>query len=374
MRLLLAFLLLAAAACSPPAPAASTPTPAALERVKAIHVPSVLFAPLYVALAKGYVKDQGIDLQLDRAGAGQDAMPLLANGQLDVLVGGFSAATFNAVIRGLDLRIVASMGRQPHQGYPSALMVRKDLLDGGAIKQMQDLRGRKVALSGGVGATGAYRMSTKLRPAGLTLADIEVVNMGFADMVAAFKSRAIDAAFPSAPATTKIRNDGTADYFGGFTQPGASAVGVTFGGSVIKNRRELGRRLLVALTKGAHDIQGSGYLAAENLQAYSTYTDAPVETLKGMDPYEFDPDLGLDARTLEDMQREFIAEGAEQSQAPVSSSSFVDDSFLKAALSSRWPGSSGILRRQGAWWLSPRSLPSVRQSSSRRARLSPFRA
>jgi NitT/TauT family transport system substrate-binding protein len=114
-------------------------------------------------------------------------LSVVANGQVDAVVGGFSAATFNAVIRGLDLRIVASMGRQPHQGYPSALMVRKDLLDSGAVKQIQDLRGRKVALSGGMGATGAYWMSTKLRPAGLSLAD------SFPDMIAAFKSKAIGA-------------------------------------------------------------------------------------------------------------------------------------------------------------------------------------
>jgi hypothetical protein len=47
----------------------------------------------------------------------------------------------------------------------------------------------------------------------------------FPDMIAAFKSKAIDAAFPSAPAATPIRNDAAADYFGGPTAPGTSAVG-----------------------------------------------------------------------------------------------------------------------------------------------------
>jgi NitT/TauT family transport system substrate-binding protein len=290
-----------------------------------------------VALARGYIREQGIDLQLDRAAAGQDAMPLVANGQLDVVIGGFAAATFNAVSRGLDLRIVASMGRQPHQGYPSALMVRKDLLNDGTIKGIPDLRGRKVALSGGIGATGSYWMATKLRPAGLTLKDIEVVNMGFPDMVAAFKTKAIDAAFPSAPATTQIRNDGTADYFGGVTLPGASAVGVTFGGAFMKNRPAVARRLLIALVKGARDVQGDGYFSPQNLEAYATYTATPVEILKTMDPYEFDPDLGLDVQTLQDMQQVFIGEGIEQAPTPIDPSAYVDETFLKAAVQQLGP-------------------------------------
>ena len=329
----LASLLLLAAACAAPAPTAAptpAPTAAALETVKMVHVPSVLFAPLYVAIEKGYVREQGIDLQLDRAAAGQDAMPLLANGQLDVVVGGFSAATFNAVQRGLELRVVASMGRQPASGYPSALMVRRDLLDSGAVKDMRDLKGRKVAISGGEGSTGSYWMATKLRPAGLDLKDIQMVNMGFPDMVAAFSSQAIDAGFPSAPATTQIRNAGTADFFGGVTAPGASAVGVTYGGPFLKNRPEVGRRLLAALIKGARDVQGNNYFAPENLAAYAKYTATPVETLKGMDAYDFDPNLTPDIATLADMQRVFIAEGVQQGE-PIPTERFVDSSFVQAA-------------------------------------------
>jgi len=175
-------------------------------------------------------------------------------------------------------------------------MVRQDLLESGAIKDIRDLRGRKVALSGGIGA-----------------------------------------AFPSAPATTQIRNDCTADYFGGLTQPGASAVGVTFGGGFIKNRPDVARKLLVALVKGARDVQGDRYLSPENLQAYSMYTDTPIDTLKNMDPYEFDPDLGLDVNTLQDMQQVFIAEGVEQSQQPLAPATFADETFLKAAVQELGP-------------------------------------
>lgn len=321
-----------------PVPSASpsiVPSPSvtgAPQTVHAVDVPSVLFAPLYVAIAKGYMQQEGIDLQLDPAGSGEDAMPLLASGQLDVLVGGFSAATFNAVQRGLDLRIVASMGQQPPQGYPSALMVRKDLLDGGEVASITDLRGRAVAISGGAGATGGYWMATKLRPANMTLNDVNVVNMGFPDMVAAFASQAIDAAYPSAPTTTTIRTQGTADYFGGVTAPGASAVGVTFGGAFIKSHPDVGQRFMAALIRGSRDIQGSAYFAPENLAADSQFTSTPVETLRTMDPYTFDPDLRPDYNTLTDMETVFIQEGLLAFSSQIPATQFVDPSFVDAAV------------------------------------------
>lgn len=305
--------------------------------MRVVHVPAVLFAPLYVAIEKGYFRDVGIDLQLDRAAAGQDVVALVANGQLDVLVGGFSASTFAAVERGLDLRIVASMGQQPREGYPSALMVRKDLLDSGAVKEVQDLKGKKVALAGGVGATGSYWMAVKLRSAGLKLKDVEVVSLGFPEQVIAFQNKAIDAAFPSAPATTQIKNAGTADFFGGVTEPGASAVGVTFGGPFIKNRPEVAQRVMVALVRGARDVQGQGYFSPENLAAYSKYTATPVETLRGMDPYAFSPNLEPDVKTLQDMQQVFITEGVLNLREPLPASRYVDDTFQQQAVQQLGP-------------------------------------
>src|SRR5262249_8537702 len=161
------------------------------------------FAPLYVAIEKGYLAEQGITPQLEVVTAGQDAMALAAQGQLDVVVGGFGAATFNAIDRGLEIRVVGSMGAQPQAGVPSGLMVRKDLLAGGQVRRVADLKGRRVALAGGAGSTGSYWIATKLREANLPLRDIDIVNLAFPDMITAFKSAAIDAALPPAPFTTQ---------------------------------------------------------------------------------------------------------------------------------------------------------------------------
>ena len=324
------------AATAASASAAPTAVPAA-ETVRIAHVPSTLFAPLYVAIEKGYFREQAIAPQLEVVTAGQDAMALAAQGQLDVVVGGFAAATFNAVERGLEIRAVGSMGAQPQSGFPSALMVRKDLLDSRQVQTIADLRGRKTALAGGAGSTGSYWVGTKLREAGLTLRDIDIVNVPFPDMVTAFKASAIDAAFPPAPFTTEILRDGTADNFGGPIRPGAAAVGTLYGVSFMRERDAAARRVFVALVRGARDVQGPDYHSDANLAIFSKYTNIAIDTLRNIDQYGFDRDLKPDVETLLDMQRLFLESGILTFTPPLTAERVVDETYSRAAVDQLGP-------------------------------------
>ena len=299
------------------------------DAVKVAHAPSLLFAPLYLAIDKGYFAEQGIEVQLETVTAGQDAMALAANNQLDVVVAGFGVATFNAIDRGLDLKVVGSMGRQPNSGRPTALMVRKELLDSGQVKEMKDLKGRKIGLAGGMGATGSYLMATKLREGGLTLKDVEVVNLAFPDQVQGLKSGAIDAAIPPAPFTEQIRQDGSADYFGGPFTPGAGSVGTVFGPSLVKDRPGVGQRFMNGLMKAAKDLQGPALKSDANLAIFEKYVRIPTATLRTMDPYDYEPNLKPDLATLTDMQQVFIAEGLLRFASPIPAERYVDESLTR---------------------------------------------
>jgi NitT/TauT family transport system substrate-binding protein len=300
-------------------------------------VPSTLFAPLYVAIEKGYFREQGITPQLEVVTAGQDAMALAAQGQLDAVVGGFAASTFNAIDRGLELRVVGSMGAQPQSGYPSALMVRDDLLASRQVQTISDLRGKRIAIAGGMGSTGSYWVATKLREANLGLRDIDMVNMPFPDMVTAFKADAIDAAFPPAPFTTEILKDKSAELFGGPIRPGASAVGTVYGNAFRRDRDAAAKRFFAALVRGARDLQGDQYYSDANLQAFSKYTSLPVETLRAIDAYGFDPDLKPDTETLMDLQRIFFDAGILVYNPPITPDRIVDDSYSRAAVEQLGP-------------------------------------
>src|SRR5919201_1208173 len=65
--------------------------------------------------------------------------------QLDVGAGAPGPGLYNAIHRGIDVRIVADRGRLIPGARFNCLVVRKDLLDSGAIDGIADLRGRTFA-------------------------------------------------------------------------------------------------------------------------------------------------------------------------------------------------------------------------------------
>jgi len=289
--------------------AARSPFAAALAAGRTLgagFVPSTLFAPLFVAQDRGYLSAAGAATTLTPIVAGQDALALLATGRLDFIAAGLSAAFFNGVERGLEVRLVASTGYQPRTGHPSALMVRRDLYDGG-LRAVRDLRGKKIAFNGGAGATSAYYVARILRTAGLHLRDVETLNINVPDQGVAFERKAIDAAFTSAPSTQAFAEQKLASILAG-PPPGIAGTGIFFGPSLLGDPKTAGV-LLDAIRHGAADIAGKGYFDARNLATFAQYTQQPVDVLRRSGRYDFAKDLRVDQATLLDMQREFLDQG-----------------------------------------------------------------
>ncbi|MDE3074463.1 MAG: ABC transporter substrate-binding protein [Chloroflexota bacterium] len=299
----------ASQAPSPSSSSAAASSPAAIN-LKVAFVPSTLFAPLFLAIDKGYLQAQGLKVELTNVAAGQDAMAFLSNGQLDAAVGGISAGTFNAINQGLDVRIVASMGAAPAGRDPSALMVRSDETASGAIKSPADLKGKKIGITGGNGSTGAYYLAKILAGGHLTPKDVDLENLSFPNQVVGFKNKAIDAALPAAPFTTEILSQKTAEIASfGHLEAGRSGVGVMYGSRLLTKQPDLGKKLLAALIKGAADASGPHAKDPANLEILAKYTKLPVQTLQTIALYDFRPDLSPDTDTYLDMQKVFIQAG-----------------------------------------------------------------
>ena len=334
MKRLLPFLgcvLTATLACggsgSTPGPAASPDQPIT---VHVAHAPSTLFAPLYLAIDRGYFAKQKVTVELDTIKAGQDAIALAANGQIDVVVAGFSAGLFNGLNRGLEFKVVGSMGASPKDGTaPSALEVSKQLFDSGAVKSPADLRGRKIALSGGNTAAGAFQADTVLQQAGLGLKDVTVVNLGFPDMEAAIRSGAVAAALPPAPFTTRMEADGVAVKLG---QPpvGTTATGVIYGKTFLKNR-DAAQRFFNGLARAAQDLQGDQKKSPETLATLAKYTGQTVEVLQKVPFYDWFPRLAPDVKSLDRMQATYRSLGLLDYPTNLKTSAYVDDSFSRKA-------------------------------------------
>ena len=192
--------------------AAATVAPAAggpLEVVRMADARVLAAAPVYVALEKGYFREQGIHLQLETTAGAADVVPFLATGDLDLALGATTVGLFNAFDRGADIKIIAPAGIMTLEDSPLPLLVRKDLYDSGEVRGPADLRGRKVAMNTR-GASPEYLLSKIMDGVGLTVNDLDLVTVPFPDMPAALANGSIDAAVAAKPAATRAVSLGVA--------------------------------------------------------------------------------------------------------------------------------------------------------------------
>src|SRR6266566_5547273 len=80
-----------------------------LTRVRLGYVPVMVYAPLFVAIERGYFAQEGIEASLTPVQGGSDSVVQLASGNFDVAAGGVGAGLFNAVSWGVKFKIVAPM-------------------------------------------------------------------------------------------------------------------------------------------------------------------------------------------------------------------------------------------------------------------------
>lgn len=138
------------------------------------YVPNIQFAPFYVADAKGYFKDEGLELTLRHHTVGEDVFGALVAGQEDVM---FAAGdeTLMARSRDVDLVYVAQVWNK----YPVALIAPAD----SGIESVADLKGRTVGIPGKYGATYIGLLAL-LESAGLTEDDVDIQGIGFTQVAA----------------------------------------------------------------------------------------------------------------------------------------------------------------------------------------------
>src|SRR2546425_11913165 len=156
-RLTAAFaILLVAGACgggAPAAPASSAPAAASATATATPKPVTVRFGQvggisdggIYLADAKGFFKAQGITLESVAFQSAANMIAPLGTGELQAGGGAPSAGLFNAIDRGVQMRIVADKGSlAPGHGY-EAIIVRKALAD--RVKSAKDFKGLKVAIA-----------------------------------------------------------------------------------------------------------------------------------------------------------------------------------------------------------------------------------
>jgi NitT/TauT family transport system substrate-binding protein len=231
-------------------------------------VPSMSAAPLFIADQLGYFKQEGLDVQVTTFPSAANMIAPLGAGQLDVGGGAAVASMYNAIGRGIDVRVVADlMTDTPGYGC-QRLLVRSDLVKNGRYKTVADLKGMTFAGNArGVGAES--QLNKLLESGGLKFADVHHVYMGFPDSVAALKNSAIDATVvPEPNATVAVQSGAAVNVMGddGY-YPNQEVAVLVYGTTLLRTNRDAGMRFMRAFLRGVRYFNGAlakGKIAGAN--------------------------------------------------------------------------------------------------------------
>lgn len=240
-------------------------------------------ASLELALRRRYWDKQNLDVQLILAGsAAQDATSALATNQIQVTAGSPSAGLFNALNRGINIRMVADWS---HIGTPEdstfSISVRSDLLDSGAVRSPADLKGRTIAAGPVKGGINDLFLSRVLAKGNLTPSDVNAEFIPFPDGIAAMASKKLDAAMLIEPMVSQAAAQGIAKLFVtmGAVDPGAQ-VAIVFYSPDFAANKDAATRFMIGYLQGVRDYYDAFFLKKNQDEAI----DILVQTLPLKDP------------------------------------------------------------------------------------------
>ena len=299
-----------------------------LMKVKVVTLPFITFAPYYIGVEEGYYEKYGIEVELVEFTVQEEILPALSSGQVDVSSGLVSAGIFNAMTRGSEIKIVADKGYVDPNGCTNwSVLGRKDLVEAGELETADQLDGLTVNI---VPATWLeYFLFEVLAEGGLTLDDIEKVNISSPAVPEALDSGQIDAAVNAEPWVTRLGAAGHVPVLGlpQDLTPGQSGAVQLYGPTLLGDNRDVGVRFMAGyLESVAQYAEGP---TERNLEIIADFSQLPEDLLTTMCWPAINPTGDVDIEGI--MQFQDYAADREYLDAKVEAEQFLDSSFLEEA-------------------------------------------
>jgi NitT/TauT family transport system substrate-binding protein len=291
-------------------------------------------APVYIAQERGYFREQGLEVELIPFANSLDQPPLLSTGQLDVGGGAMSSALYNAMARGLAVKIVADRTRTVPGRASNVLAVRKDLVDSGQVRDWPDLRGRNLAQPN---AQYNVIIHSFLQRGGLTIDDVNATALSYPDMLAAMANGRIDAAIIIEPFVALGARQGISVRWKGFDEavPEYETAVEMFGAAMTEDQPRA-ERFMIAYVKGARDyvnavVHGRGKPELVSILVQNTSVKDPTlydEMVLGY----LNPDGHVGADLIAQDLAWYRERGLLQEPTPLDIRDVVDNRFADAAV------------------------------------------
>ncbi len=246
-----------------------------------------------------------------------------------------SPALLNAIARGSPVRFVADKGHLPASRSCSHLgiVVRRELLKPLGSEETSSAGEWKTPsirrLSTTRDALLGFLVTKAFESRGLTLEDVETMQIPAAAELAALRNGAIDAAFIGDPWMSRLlaRGDGAVWIELEDVMPGMQYSLIVYGRRLLEEDPELGRRFMVAYLRGVRQLnQGK---TERNLEILEAATGFDREELRRLCWPSFRDDGWINAESLIEFQHWAVDRGL--IDAPVSKQQFWEPSFIEYA-------------------------------------------
>jgi NitT/TauT family transport system substrate-binding protein len=333
----------APAAPSPTAPAPPPPTVAGAAGSPSLNPPvhltvvdnqTLATADAFIARDRGYYQQEGLNVDLIQLVGTPSIIQALATSQVDFAMTNPDPALFNALARGLDIKLLAALTRNKPGDHIASFLVRTDLLDGGHFQSPKDLKGKVVGVPA---VQSQFYVNLVMQKDGLTADDVQVKAFQQAsDLVAAFASKTIDAGWTPDPITTVILSQGLAKavYVTGDLFPGAVGVSLGMSPSILQTQPEAVQRFVYA-TLRAHRDYYHAFVAKDADKAPLVQilsSDTPVKDPGLYDTIGMatvDPVPTMDDQSWNVLQEYFVKIGLQQQKVELTP--YIDNSFIQRA-------------------------------------------
>jgi NitT/TauT family transport system substrate-binding protein len=303
---------------------------------------SITDAPLLIANDKGFFRDAGIAADLHDFSSAADMISSLGSGQLDLGGGSDSAGLYNAVARGIQIRIIADrQSARPGYGFIQ-LVVRKDLVSGGKFKSVADLKGMKIA-EPAKGTAILCDIVKVLDTAKLSYGDVQHAYIGFPLQVTALQNASIDATIMPEPYVTLLKQSGVALSFARNDQfyPDQEASMMFCSEQFATQKAAVAKRFMYAYLRGQRyfldSLKGAqlGPNAGDVVDILNKRLKIPPEVLREMTVGYPHPDGKVNVKSLEDDLSIYKKQGLIVGNATVGQ--IVDMSFADDAVKQLGP-------------------------------------
>lgn len=339
MRALRILLCLAVASLVPCAAPAQTPA-----TVRIGILASATDAPLWIADKLGYFREEGIAVQFVNFQSGEAMVAPLSTGQLDVGAGSPAASLYNAVARGVGVRIVANLGTDaPGYGFEQ-MLVRTALVKSGRYKSPRDVKGLTLATNAH-GSPSSPQVSRFLAKYGLRDGDVKHVYLSYPNHVVGLTNGSVDVTSTIEPFASRAIRSGVATKIEGNDAfyPNQELSVLMYGVDFIAKRHDVAQRFMHAFIRGARfyaDALSNGRLAGKNADQVVALLakESPIKdpaTLRAITPTAIDVNGGVNLASLRSDFAWFKKEGLIEGN--VTADQVVDGSFAREAVRALGP-------------------------------------